>query len=610
MFMKYRLGKFDLSQGTLETVPVPDDFYRDFIGGSGIAAALLYSVVSDELDPFAPEAPILLSTGPLTGTRGPSVGRFTICGKSPATGLWGESNIGGHAGPELRAAGFDGLWITGRADSPVYLWVSDDSIEIRPADHLWGVTDTYETQSAIQSELAQKNARVLTIGLAGENQLPFALILSDHGRVAGRTGMGAVMGSKKLKAIAIRGTKPIPIAHAARFNPLRSKTNRELRVDLVSEGLRDFGTASASDIFDYFGMMPKKYFSSGVLDGTEKLSGPTMNETLLSGVSTCHGCIIACGRKVKLEDGVERKGPEYETTIGFGPNLGLTDLEAITLMGERCDRLGMDTISFTNTLAMTCLLYQEGVLDKSDTGGEALAWGDSPLVLRMIESTARREGFGARLALGARKLAEEIGRAEYSADVKGLELPYHDPRGAYGVGLVYATSPRGACHNQSHYYLVEIGQTMESIGVEMLSRQEFERKPANVARHQDWISLLNSLVLCILANVPVSDTVNLMNHATGWDYTVDQAILAGERIWNAKRMINHRMGATRQDDNLPAHVLTPLSDGGATGNVVPIEEMIVAYYEARGWDPSTGLPTRKTLSRVGLDKHLSLDYVG
>jgi aldehyde:ferredoxin oxidoreductase len=227
----------------------------------------------------------------------------------------------------------------------------------------------------------------------------------------------------------------------------------------------------------------------------------------------------------------------------------------------------------------------------------------------MIEKTAKREGFGARLALGAKKLVEEMGIAEYSVEVKGLEVPYHDPRGAYGVGLVYATSPRGACHNQSHYFLVELGQTRESIGVDMLPRQDYERKPANVARHQDWTSLLNSLVMCILANVPVSDTVNLLNHATGWDYTAEQAILSGERIWNMKRMINHHLGASRQDDRLPEHLLQPLTDGGAAGNVVPLDMMLGKYYAVRGWEPVSGLPTKSTLTRLGLEAYLPSDNI-
>ena len=600
--MPYRLGRFDLTHGTFALEDVSDDLYRAFIGGAGLAAALLYPVLTFDLDPLSAAAPLFLATGPLTGTKGPAVGRFTICGKSPATGLWAESNIGGYAGPELRAAGMDGLWITGKAERPIYIWVTEGSIEIRPADHLWGITDTYETQSVIKDELDQKSARVLTIGLAGENQLPYALILSDHGRVAGRTGLGAVMGSKNLKAIAVRGSNPIPIYSPNRFDPLRGRVNRELRVDLVSTGLRDFGTSSASDIFDYFGMMPKRHFSRGTLEGTEKVSGATVSETLLSGVSTCHGCVIACGRKVKLKDGVERKGPEYETTIGFGPNLGLTDLETITLMGERCDRLGMDVISFATTLAMTFRLYQEGILRDEDTGGAALVWGEAQVIFEMIEATAKREGFGAQLALGSTRLAAELEVPDFAVGVKGLELPYHDPRGASGVGLVYATSPRGACHNQSPYYLVEIGQTMESIGVEMLSRQDIEKKPANVALHQNWISLLNGLIMCLLASVPADDTVDLLNSATGWGLTVAEAITAGERVWNLKRVINQRLGADRSADRLPAQVLRPLEDGGAAGIVPSIDAMLESYYEARGWDPQSGSPTAATYNRLGLDK--------
>ncbi|TFH33304.1 MAG: aldehyde ferredoxin oxidoreductase [Anaerolineales bacterium] len=599
--MSYRLGRYDLSNRTLENLHVPDDLWRTFMGGSGIAAALLYPVLTLDMDPLSPEAPLLLATGPLTGTRGPAVGRFTICGKSPATNLWGESNIGGHAGPELRAAGFDGLWITGKSEHPVYLWVTEGSVEIRPASHLWGSTDTYETQSIIRAELGQRSAKVLTIGVAGEKLLPYALILSDHGRVAGRTGMGAIMGSKNLKAIVIRGGKDIPIASGVEFSSLRGKVNRELRDDLVSKGLRDFGTASASDIFDYFGMMPKRYFSSGSLEGTEKISGPSLSETILTGVSTCHGCVIACGRKVKLGDGIERKGPEYETTIGFGPNLGITDLEAITRMGERCDQLGMDTISFSTTFGLAIYLYQEGIIGKRETSGQALVWGNAELVMEMIVATARREGFGALLALGARGLARTFGVPELAAEVKGLELAFHDPRGATGVALVYATSPRGACHNQSHYYLVEIGQTIESIGVELLGRQDVEKKPANVARHQDWVSVLNALVMCIFATVPASETVELLNLATGWDYSLEEAMLAGERIWNLKRIINHRLGATKAHDQLPDYLMQPLAQGGAAGCVPPLEKLLSRYYEVRGWDPSSGSPTDKTRTRLGLD---------
>jgi aldehyde:ferredoxin oxidoreductase len=603
--MTYRLVKYDLTDNVLEEVKVAEDLYRDFVGGAGLSAVLLYPILTSSLDPLGIEAPLLLATGPLTGTKGPAVGRFTICGKSPATGIWGESNIGGFAGPELRSAGFNGLWITGRATSPVYLWVTEGRIEIRSAGHLWGRTDTYETQDAIKQELGEPSAKVLTIGLAGENLLPFSVILSDHGRVAGRTGMGAIMGSKQIKAIAIRGKSAIPLHSTDEFTSLRSKVNRELRADMVSKGFKDFGTASASDIFDFFGMMPKKYFSSGTLEGTEKVSGPSLSETILSGVSTCHGCVIACGRKVKLRDGIERKGPEYETTVGFGPNLGITDLDAITRMGERCDQLGMDIISLSNTIGLCCLLYQEGKLRETDTGGEAFLWGDSDVVFHMIEATARREGFGAEIAKGAATLATQFGAAGSAAVVRGLEMPFHDPRGATGVALVYATSPRGACHNQSQYYLVEIGQTIEEIGVDLLDRQDVERKSRNVALHQSWVSVLNSLVMCIFANVPPHETTEFLNLSTGWDYSVDELMLTGERIWNIKRLINHRLGVQGSSDRLPEHVCNPLEDGGASGIVPPIDGLLARYYEVRGWDSETGEPTQQTISKLGLDRYLS-----
>ncbi len=602
--MRYRLGRFDLTTEAFEIVHVEEAVYRDFVGGAGIAAALLFPTLTQELDPLAPESPLLLATGPLTGTRGPSVGRFVICGKSPATNLWAESNIGGSVGPELRAAGLEGLWITGRAENPVFLSVSERGVRMHNASHLWGVMDTYETQTAVKSELEAQTAKVLTIGLAGENQVPFALILSDHGRVAGRTGMGAVMGSKNLKAIAVHGAQTLPYHDYEEFSSLRSRINRELKNDLVSVGLRDFGTASGSDLFDYFGMMPKHYFSRGSLDKTDQVSGMTLKETLLSGVSTCHGCVIACGRKVRLKEGREQKGPEYETTMGFGPNLGITDLEMITRLGDRCDRLGMDTISFSNILGMLYFLFVNDLIDADDTQGHHFTWGDAGSVMTMMEETAQRQGLGAMIALGAKQFAEAFGVAEFALEVKGLEIPYHDPRGASGVGLVYATSPRGACHNQSHYYLVEIGQTMESIGIQLLPRKGTEGKPANVARHQDWTSVLNSLVLCILANVPPEDTIGLLNHATGWDYDIESLLLSGERIWTLKRIINSRLGASPADDYLPAQLMQPLEDGGAAGYIPPIAEMLDTYYSVRGWDPLSGLPDAANARRLGLEEYL------
>jgi aldehyde:ferredoxin oxidoreductase len=601
--MKYssRILELDLSTTSLTPLRLTSEEMRKFIGGATLGAYLLFDQLTPDLDPLSPQAPLAIVSGPLTGTRGPAVGRAVICGKSPATNAWGESNIGGHLGPQLRAAGIDTLVLKGRAPEPVFLLIQDGELEVRSAQHLWGESDTYETQERIRVELQSPATHIACIGRAGEAQIPCALILCDHGRVAGRTGMGAVMGSKNLKAIAVHGTQPIPLAAPEKFGALRSSTNKILREDVVSKGMRDFGTASTSDMFDYFGMMPKQYFSRGTIEDVDRISGPTMSETILSGVSTCHGCVIACGRKVRLSDGKERKGPEYETLIGFGPNLGSTDMEAITRIGELCDRYGMDTISLSNTIGLAFLMYERGILHERDCGG-SLEWGDTAAVERLVHATVTRSGLGSLLAEGALALARAYDSEQLAAQVKGLEAAFHDPRGATGVGLTYATSPRGACHNQSHYYLVEIGQTMEDIGIELMDRQAGAEKAQNVARHQDWLTVQNSLVLCIFANAPHEVICRLLNHATGWEYSLPELMESGERGWNLKRLINARLGFSAADDKLPAQLLKPLPDGTSAGFRPPFEEMIEAYYRVRGWDSETGVPARETLIRLGLNE--------
>jgi len=596
----YRLLEVDLSTGERIRRVIPEETRRAFLGGAGLAAALLAGDLKPDLDPFSPEAPLLFATGPLTGTAGPAVGRYVVCGKSPATGYWAESNAGGSFGVALRLAGVDALLLRGVASAPSYLWICDGDLELRDARHLWGIMDTYETQAAIRNELGPKAGHIVCIGLAGERRLPFGLILGDHGRVAGRAGMGALMGSKKLKAIAASGKQRIPIADHDAYAKLRSRINRELRSDLMSQGLRDFGTGSGSDVFDYFGVMPKRYFRAGTLAGVETISGPTMAETILAGVSACHGCVIACGRKVKLEDGEERKGPEYESIVGFGPNLGITDLAAITRLAELCDRYGMDTISISNTLGLAMALVEDGVLDGDDWRALDLHWGDAQAVEKLIHSLAHGQGLGAWLEHGARALAEKAGAPETAVEVKGLELAYHDPRGSAGMALVYATSPRGACHNQGPYYLVELGQTREEVGVGLSDRRGGPEIAANVARQQDWVSLLNNLVMCIFANVPAEDIQKLVNSATGFDYTLEALIEVGERSWHLKRLINGKLGAVPGEDSYPAPLTRPLEDGGAAGFVPPFEEMLEAYYHVRGWDARSGMPTGDTLRRLGL----------
>jgi aldehyde:ferredoxin oxidoreductase len=322
----FRVLNIDLSSGTSKLELIPADDMRAFLGGPNLGARMLYPHLTQDLDPLSPEAPLLFLTGPLTGTTGPAVGRYVVCAKSPATQLWGESNVGGHFGPELRQAGYDGLMITGASDEPVYLNIREGEIEIRPAGHLWGKCDTYETQEKIKDELDDRLIRVACIGLAGENLLPIAGILCDHGRAAGRTGMGAVMGSKRLKAVAVRGNEPIPVTRIKEFKRVRREANIALGDDNFSRAAREVGSAGIMDYMHYLGEMPARYFTMATYLGVLKVSGTIVAETILSRVSTCHGCVIACGRVVKLSDGINRKGPEYETTVGFGPNLGIDDM--------------------------------------------------------------------------------------------------------------------------------------------------------------------------------------------------------------------------------------------------------------------------------------------
>lgn len=594
--------KIDLTTGKTEEYVIPEQWEKDFLGGTSLAARILYEHLTPDLDPLSPEAPLLFMTGPMTGTSGPTTGRFVICGKSPATGLWAESNIGGFWGPELRKAGYDGLWVTGKASAPVYLWLDGSRLEVRPAAHLWG-QNTYTTQDKVKEEIGETSARVCVIGPAGERGVLFASILCDHGRMAGRTGMGAAMGSKNLKAIAVHGTNQIPVFDLARYKALRSEANRKLRDDNEAKVLREVGTGGAANYAEYLGSLPVKYYSSGVFANIDEVSGARMTEAILVGRSACQGCVIACGRVVKLSrDSMKRKGPEHETMVGFGANLLNSNLESIVDLGELCDRYGMDTISTSNIIGLAFHLYEKGIVTKEDTGGIELKWGDVDAIEALVRMTGSREGLGDLLAQGSRRFGAHFGAEEEAVQVNGLEVAYHDPRGVSGMALSYATSPRGACHNQSDYFFVDWGHSHEEIGIEFFSRHAQAEKAANVARHQDWRTVFNAIVMCIFANVEPSEQVKLINAACGLDWTLEDMKEAGERAWNLKRAINIRLGLTAQNDKLPKALLTPMPDGGSAGFVPDIEGMLFAYYAARGWDEATGKPTREKLIELGLDE--------
>ncbi len=592
--------KIDLTTGKTEEFIIPAKWEKDFLGGASLAARILYSSLTRELDPLSPEAPLLFMMGPMTGTSGPTTGRFVICGKGPATGLWAESNMGGFWGPELRAAGYDGLWITGKATEPVYLWLNENKLEVRRAAHLWGQS-TYAAQDKVKDEVGEKSARVCVIGPAGESQVLFASILCDHGRMAGRTGLGAVMGSKKLKAIAVHGEQSIPIHNLANYKALRSEANRKLHDDNEAKILRDLGTGGVANYAEYLGAMPVKYYSRGSFENIDSISGAKMTETILTGRSACQGCVIACGRVVTLPgDKQKRKGPEHETMVGFGANLLNDNLESIVDMGELCDRYGMDTISCSNTIGLAFQLFEKGILTENDTNGLALHWGDVDVIENLVNQIGRREGIGDLMAQGSRRFAAHFSAEEEAVQVNGLEVAYHDPRGVSGMALSYATSPRGACHNQSDYFFVDWGHTQDSLGITFFERQAQVEKAANVARHQDWRTVFNAIVMCIFANVEPEMQVKLINAACGLDWTIEDMMKCGERAWNLKRAINNRMGLTRANDKLPKALLEPLSDGGSAGFALDIQGILAAYYQARGWDEQTGRPSREKLIELGL----------
>jgi aldehyde:ferredoxin oxidoreductase len=598
----------DLSKEEIGELLISDEWVSMYLGGATLAARLLYDFLTPALDPLSPQSPLLFINGPLSGTAGPAVGRFVVCGKSPATRLWAESHCGGFWGPELRKAGCDGILIMGRAKKPVYLWVNGSTsrgleVEIRSADRYWGL-DTYQTQASIKEELNQKNIRVATIGIAGESLIPFSLILCDHGRVAGRTGMGAIMGSKNLKAIAVKGDGSVPIMRMDSFKPARSESNRELKSDPFVKVISDFGTSAAAEYFDYLGEMPKRYFSRGSFPEDIQISGTRLTETILTGKSACHACVIACGRKVRLgEEEEERKGPEYESLVGFGPNLWLNDLEIATRLSELCDRYGMDTISLSNTIGLAFRLFDLGVISEEQSGGLTLNWGDEKMVEELVHLTATRIGFGAEISRGARELARRYHVEEEAVQVNGLEVAYHDPRGSSGMALVYATSPRGACHNQSDYYKVDIGQAETSLGLDYFDPRGGAEKALNVKVHQDWRTLFNSLVMCQFSNIDPEMVVKLINSACGLDWSIDEMMRCGERGWNLKRVINTRLGLTRTSDCLPKALKESFEDAADDDNdyVPDLEAMLNSYYHVRGWDRITGIPSKEKLRALGLD---------
>jgi len=612
-----RILRVNLTTGDIQAEPLNEAYARQFVGGSGLACRYLYDMIDANTDPLGPANPLVFMTGPLVGTSAPSCGRYVVCARSPLTGIWGEANAGGYWGPALRFAGYDGIIVTGQSPQPVYLYVHDGQAELRDASHLWGL-DYYAVHDVLKSELGDDRARLAAIGPAGENGVRFAAILNDNGRAAGRTGMGAVMGSKRLKAVAVSGRNRVPLADPAAFRVAARQATAVVRQDFSSGMFRDLGTAGWMDPgSQLYGDVPMKYFSQGEFDGAFNLSGSSMAETILTRNSACYGCPIGCGRVVAITEGPyaipETDGPEYETLCALGTLLLLDELGPVVHLHRRCNALGIDTISAGVTIAFAYHLFEQGVLTLADTGGVKLCWGDPAgalhlldlLVLSASEGLARREkGLGELLAEGTRALGEHFGRSAEAAQVKGLEIPMHEPRAFSGMALAYATSPRGACHVQGDPYQVDIGLTVPELGLVEGDRFGVEGKAEMVARSQDWRALYNALIMCQFCNPPVNLTVDLINAATGWGIGIDDLLPMGERIFQLKRLLNIRLGVTPADDVLPALVLQPLPDGATGGYVPDMEALLRDYYQVRGWDPATGGPTPARLAALGLPQIL------
>jgi len=594
----------DLSSGRLWDEHLKEELARAFVGGSGLAARIIYDMVREDTDPLGPQNPLVFMTGPLVGTAMPSAGRYSVCALSPLTRIWGEANSGGFFGPELRFAGYDGVVITGCSRHPVWLSIVEGNPQLHDASSLWG-NDSYATQQAVRQALGDQKARVACIGIAGENKVKMAAVMNDHGRAAGRTGMGAVMGSKQLKAIGVRGSAKIPLADPERFKTLVRDIIANLDEDILPRALRLAGTAGTLDALLMNGDIPIRYYQQGDWDSASNLSGIVMAELYQNRIYACYRCPIGCGRETRAPNyGLDRAdGPEYETITAFGSLMMVDDLQAVIYAGHLCNLYGMDTISTGCTIALACEMFERGIISPSDTGGLDIRYGDISMIHRLIEMTGRREGFGDMLAEGSATLAEQFGVPELAVTVKRLEVPMHDARAFTGMAVTYALSPCGASHMQGDMYGVDIGQCeAPEIGIEPGDRFESsEEKGRMAARQQAWRNLYNALTLCQFQDIGVEKMLTALKCVTGWDLNAKDLLNLGKRIVTLKRMLNIRRGITSADDTLPAVLLKPFKEGGTEGNVPNMNLLLKGAYSEYGWDPSTGKPTRETIAKLGLD---------
>jgi len=588
--------RVNLSDKTIKLEKLDNDDLKNYIGARGLGTRLYTKEVDPKIDPLSPENKMIFLTGPLTGTLAGSGGRFNVVTKGPLNGTIAASNSGGNWGPELKFAGYDGIIFEGRAEKPVYLWINNDQIELRDAEELWG-KDAHDTTDLVKAA-TDEEAKVACIGPAGENLVKFACIMNEYNRAAGRSGVGAVMGSKNLKAVAVRGTRGIKIADYEGFLNAITDTRAKLKAHPVTgAGLAAYGTNVLVNILNEHGGLPVKNFSeAAVYPNAEKISGEYQAEHNLIRNKGCFGCPIGCGRvsknKVKFKGIGE--GPEYEATWGFGSNLDIDDFEAVCKANFLCNELGMDPITMAGTIACAVEMVEKGFIPREKAD---LNWGDTDMLVEMTRKTAYREGFGDELAEGSYRLAEKYGHPEYSMSAKKQELPAYDPRGQQGIGLEYATSNRGGCHVRGYMTSPEVLGIPEKVDPDVI-----EGKPGLLKIFQDLTALVDSAGICLFTTFAIGlpEIAEELRTATGLNLSDEEFLLAGERIWNLEKIFNLQAGLSKKDDTLPPRLLNePMKDGPHKGNVVRLDEMLTEYYQLRGWDKN-GIPTQAKLNQLGM----------
>jgi aldehyde:ferredoxin oxidoreductase len=607
-----KLLRVNLTDGKITEEAIPEDMHKKFLGGAGLATKYLWDEVPKGADPLGPENKLIFMAGSLTGVVAPSTGRFSVVAKSPQTGIWGQANSGGRWGVDFKKCGYDGIIFEGVSPKPVYLVVEDNKAELKDAAHLWG-KNVPETTDQIKEELSEK-FNVACIGPAGEKLVIYAAIMNDYGRAAGRCGLGAVMGSKNLKAIAVRGTQQVPI-HAPEEFREHSRKQYELMDDaLFKISMQAFGTTVVLDMVSIRGGFPTRNWQKGVFELSDDINGPAISDNILNKNITCFACPVECGRATEIRKGkyagFKGEGPEYETVGTFGGMCLVGDLEAITMAGYLCNDYGIDTISAGSTIAFAMECYEKGILTDSDTGGLALNFGDADIIVDLVHLIAKREGLGDLLAEGTKKMSEKLGQGSehFAMHVKGLELPAYDSRAVQMTGLTYATANRGGDHITAYVQ----GPTFIDAPFLLVDDSEIEdpfvANPDEVFIARDMEDMLNTfdcvgackfMGLCL----DYRDWVKMVNLVTGWDLSTEEYKLAGERTYNLARAYSIREGLTAADDTLPGRLLEdPLPDGPAEGHVNQLPILLEKYYSLRGWDKESGKPTPEKLRELDLEE--------